>query len=95
MLRHAFEVWGCVRVQFTTDEINDRSRQAILRLGATLEGTVRHERIMPDGRKRNSLRFSIIDDEWPAVRAALEQRLRSGSNQAAAQCNEQAPGPSG
>ena len=95
MLRHAFEVWGCVRVQFTTDEINDRSRQAILRLGATLEGTVRHERIMPDGRKRNSLRFSIIDDEWPAVRAALEQRLRSDSNQAAAQCNAQAPGPSG
>lgn len=75
MLRHAFEVMDCVRVQFTTDEINTRSRQAILRLGAQQEGIVRHERIMPDGRKRNSVRFSIIDDEWPQVRLALEQRL--------------------
>lgn len=75
MLRHAFEVMDCVRVQFTTDEINARSRQAILRLGAQQEGIVRHERIMPDGRKRNSVRFSIIDDEWHQVRQALEQRL--------------------
>jgi RimJ/RimL family protein N-acetyltransferase len=53
----------CVRVQFTTDELNDKSRAAILRIGAKQEGVVRHERIMPDGRKRNSVRFSIIDDE--------------------------------
>ncbi|RBH39161.1 GNAT family N-acetyltransferase, partial [Pseudomonas sp. MWU13-2860] len=51
------------------------SRNAILRLGAQQEGIVRHERIMPDGRKRNSVRFSIIDDEWPQVRQALEQKL--------------------
>jgi RimJ/RimL family protein N-acetyltransferase len=75
MLRHAFEVLACVRVQFTTDERNEKSRKAILRLGAKLEGVVRHERIMPDGRKRNSVRFSIIDDEWPLVRDALERRL--------------------
>ncbi|PHH39733.1 MULTISPECIES: GNAT family N-acetyltransferase [Pseudomonas] len=75
MLRHAFEVLDCVRVQFTTDENNQKSRNAILRLGAQQEGIVRHERIMPDGRKRNSVRFSIIDDEWPQVRQALEQRL--------------------
>ena len=75
MLRHAFDVLGCVRVQFTTDEINAASRAAILRLGARQEGIVRNERIMPDGRKRNSVRFSIIDDEWPAVRDALEARL--------------------
>lgn len=75
MLRHAFEVFDCVRVQFTTDEINEKSRQAILRLGAKQEGIVRHERIMPDGRKRNSVRFSIIDDEWPDVRQRLEQKL--------------------
>ncbi|OLF55260.1 GNAT family N-acetyltransferase [Pseudomonas chlororaphis] len=75
MLRHAFEVLECVRVQFTTDEINHRSRQAILRLGAKQEGIVRHERIMPDGRKRNSVRFSIIDDEWQAVRRQLEHTL--------------------
>ncbi|MBK5374970.1 GNAT family N-acetyltransferase [Pseudomonas sp. TH43] len=75
MLRHAFEVLDCVRVQFTTDENNQKSRNAILRLGAQQEGVVRHERIMPDGRKRNSVRFSIIDDEWPQVRRHLEQKL--------------------
>ncbi|HEV2674674.1 MAG TPA: GNAT family protein [Aliidongia sp.] len=75
MLRHAFEVLDCVRVQFTTDELNARSRAAILRLGAVEEGTVRHERIMPDGRKRNSVRFSIIDAEWPAVRDGLRSKL--------------------
>jgi RimJ/RimL family protein N-acetyltransferase len=75
MLRHAFEHLNCVRVQFTTDEINETSRAAILRLGATQEGIVRHERIMPDGRKRNSVRFSIIDDEWPTIRRRLEEML--------------------
>ncbi|MGF6125261.1 RimJ/RimL family protein N-acetyltransferase [Pseudomonas frederiksbergensis] len=75
MLRHAFETLDCVRVQFTTDENNQKSRNAILRLGAQQEGIVRHERIMPDGRKRNSVRFSIIDDEWPQVRQNLEKKL--------------------
>lgn len=75
MLRHAFETLDCVRVQFTTDENNQASRNAILRLGAQQEGIVRHERIMPDGRKRNSVRFSIIDDEWPQVRHNLEKQL--------------------
>lgn len=77
MLRHAFEDMACVRVQLTTDEINAKSRAAILRLGAKQEGIVRNERIMPDGRKRNSVRFSIIDDEWPQVKARLEERLRA------------------
>ncbi|MDR5819795.1 MULTISPECIES: GNAT family N-acetyltransferase [unclassified Caballeronia] len=76
MLTHAFEVMHCVRVQFTTDELNEKSRAAILGIGAQMEGIVRHERIMPDGRKRNSVRFSIIDDEWPGVKAMLEARLR-------------------
>ncbi len=75
MLRHAFEQLGCVRVQFTTDEINLKSRAAILRLGAQQEGIVRNERIMPDGRKRNSVRFSIIEEEWPQVREALQSKL--------------------
>jgi RimJ/RimL family protein N-acetyltransferase len=75
LLRHAFEVMECVRVQFTTDEMNEKSRAAILRIGAQQEGIVRHERIMPDGRKRNSVRFSIIDTEWPAVRASLERKM--------------------
>ena len=75
LLRKAFDEMDCVRVQFTTDETNAASRAAILRLGAKEEGVIRHERIMPDGRKRNSVRYSIIDDEWPAVKAKLEQRL--------------------
>ena len=75
MLRYAFEMLNCVRVQLTTDEINEKSRNAILRLGAQQEGIVRNERIMPDGRKRNSVRFSIIDEEWPGVRERLECRL--------------------
>ncbi|MFM0337177.1 GNAT family N-acetyltransferase [Paraburkholderia fungorum] len=75
LLSHAFEVMQCVRVQFTTDELNEKSRAAILRIGAKQEGIVRHERIMPDGRKRNSVRFSIIDTEWPAVKAMLEEKL--------------------
>lgn len=76
MLSHAFEVLNCVRVQFTTDELNEKSKNAILRLGAKQEGIVRNERIMPNGRKRNSIRFSIIDDEWPSVKAKLEDRLQ-------------------
>ncbi|HEY1102854.1 MAG TPA: GNAT family protein [Burkholderiaceae bacterium] len=75
LLRHAFEDMACVRVQFTTDELNTASRAAIARIGAQQEGIVRHERIMPDGRKRNSVRFSIIDSEWPAVRALLLQKM--------------------
>ncbi|KVN68025.1 GCN5 family acetyltransferase [Burkholderia ubonensis] len=75
LLTYAFETLRCVRVQFTTDELNEKSRAAILRLGAKQEGIVRHERIMPDGRKRNSVRFSIIDDEWPGVKARLQERL--------------------
>lgn len=65
----------CVRVQFTTDELNDRSRAAILRIGAKQEGIVRNERIMPDGRKRNSVRFSIIDSEWPDIRTMLQKKM--------------------
>ena len=75
MLQYAFETLDCVRVQFTTDVINEKSRRAILRLGAKQEGIVRHERIMPDGRKRDSVRFSIIDDEWPDIRATLAALL--------------------
>ncbi|TGN97811.1 GNAT family N-acetyltransferase [Burkholderia sp. USMB20] len=75
LLAYAFDTLHCVRVQFTTDELNEKSRAAILRLGAKQEGIVRHERIMPDGRKRNSVRFSIIDDEWPEVSERLRAKL--------------------
>ncbi|HEY0285532.1 MAG TPA: GNAT family protein [Pseudomonas sp.] len=76
LLSYAFEVMNCVRVQLTTDELNEKSRAAILRIGAKQEGIVRHERIMPDGRKRNSVRFSIIDTEWPEVKAMLLGKMR-------------------
>ena len=75
LLRHAFEQLRCVRVQLTTDVLNEASRAAIARLGAVEEGIIRNERIMPDGRKRSSVRYSLVDDEWPAVRSRLEQRL--------------------
>lgn len=75
MLAHAFEQLDCIRVQLTTDILNERSRRAILKLGAIEEGVIRNERIMPDGRRRTSVRFSILDDEWPAVRARLQMRL--------------------
>lgn len=75
MLKYAFEELRLVRVQFQTDELNDKSRAAILRLGAKQEGIIRNERIMPDGRVRNTVRFSIIDAEWPDVKANLERRV--------------------
>ena len=82
MLKHAFEELQCIRVQFTTDVLNERSHEAILRLGAVHEGTIRNERIMPNGRKRTSLRFSIIDEEWPEVRNKLMARLEHSRNTA-------------
>lgn len=76
MLSFAFERLNCVRVQFMTDEMNDTSCAALLRLGAKQEGIVRHDMLMPDGRKRDSVLFSILDEEWPSVRQALEERLK-------------------
>lgn len=75
LLTYAFEALQAIRVQFTTDELNEKSRAAILRIGAKQEGIVRNERIMPDGRKRNSVRFSIIDMEWYEVKAMLQQKM--------------------
>jgi RimJ/RimL family protein N-acetyltransferase len=75
MLRHAFETWHCNRVEFKTDSLNTRSRNAILRLGATEEGTFRNHIITASGRLRHSVYFSIIDSEWPAVKARLESYL--------------------
>ncbi len=75
MLQHAFETMGLIRIQLQTDELNRVSRTAILRLGATEEGLLRNERIMPDGRVRNTMCYSIIDSEWPGVKARLLARL--------------------
>ncbi len=75
MLRHAFEVWGCMRVELKTDALNQKSRNAILRIGAKEEGTLRRHLVTWTGRVRDTVYFSILDDEWPGVRAALEARL--------------------
>lgn len=75
LLQYAFEELNCVRVQFTTDVLNEKSQNAILRIGAQKEGVVRNERIMPNGRKRNSVRFSIIDEEWPSIKDNLIKNL--------------------
>jgi len=75
MLRHAFEVWRCIRVELKTDALNQPSRNAILRLGAKEEGTLRKHMIAWDGRQRDSVYFSILDTEWPQVKARLESKL--------------------
>lgn len=75
LMRHAFETLKFVRVEYKTDVRNARSRAAILKLGAKQEGILRRHMIMADGHVRDSVYFSVIDDEWPAVKAGLERRL--------------------
>ncbi len=77
MLRHAFEVWKCMRVELKTDALNQKSRNAILRIGAREEGTLRRHLLTWTGRVRDTVYFSILDDEWPAVKARLEARISS------------------
>ena len=76
MLRHAFETWRLRRVEFKAHAKNQQSRAALLRLGAAEEGTLRNHMVMPDGSARDSVYFSIIDAEWPEVKARLEAQLR-------------------
>ena len=78
LLRHAFDVLGCNRVQLKTDSRNLRSQAAIERLGAKKEGVLRSHMVMPDGHLRDSVYYSIIRPEWAGVRAALERRLARG-----------------
>ena len=78
MLRHAFEAWDCVRVEFETAAENSNARRALKRIGATEEGTLRKHMIV-QGELRDSVFFSVIDVEWEAVRAGLAERLASGS----------------
>ena len=78
MLRHAFETLGCLRVEFKTNAKNERSRNAMLRIGCVEEGTFRKHMISDRGERRDTVYFSILDDEWPAVKARLEGLMRSG-----------------
>ena len=75
LLRQAFEMLGCIRVQLKTDLRNERSQRAIERLGAVREGVLRNHMILPDGRYRHSVFYSILDTEWPAVKKRLEEML--------------------
>ena len=76
MLRHAFEDWNCLRVELKTDALNQKSRDAILRLGAKEEGTFRKHVITSSGRVRESVYFSILDTEWPEIKLKLEKRIQ-------------------
>lgn len=75
MLRHAFETLGAARVELKTDALNARSRAAILRIGALEEGVLRKHAVTENGRVRDTAYFSVVDDEWPQVKARLEQML--------------------
>jgi N-acetyltransferase len=80
LLRHAFETWDCIRVQFKTDVRNAPSMRAIERLGAVREGVHRKHIITPQGFVRDSVFYSITDDEWPRVKAHLQDLMRAGGS---------------
>jgi RimJ/RimL family protein N-acetyltransferase len=73
LLRHAFERLGCIRVELKTDSLNQRSRAAIQRIGAREEGLLRNHMITSSGRVRHTVCYSIVDSEWPDVKASLER----------------------
>jgi len=75
LLRHAFEMLGCIRVQLKTDLRNERSQRAIERIGAVKEGILRNHMILPDGRYRHSVFYSILDTEWDEVKKRLAEMM--------------------
>jgi RimJ/RimL family protein N-acetyltransferase len=75
LLQYAFESLNCIRVQFKADQRNERSLRAIERIGAKREGILRNHMVLPDGRFRNSVYYSILDSEWPMVKVKLEDKL--------------------
>jgi len=75
MMRHAFQVWGCHRVEFKTDSLNEKSRRALARIGAKEEGTLRNHMVTESGRLRHSIYFSVLDSEWPEVGCELLRKL--------------------
>lgn len=75
LLKHAFETLGCLRVELKTDSLNEKSRAAILRIGAREEGTFRNHMITASGRIRHTVYFSIVDSEWPAVKERLQNMM--------------------
>lgn len=80
LLAHAFETLGCIAVEIRTHWFNQRSRAAIARLGAKQDGVLRNHQRLPDGSFRDTVVFSIIESEWPAVRRHLDARLAAGAS---------------
>jgi N-acetyltransferase len=78
MLTHAFETWGCARVELKTDVLNSQSRNAMVRMGATEEGIFRKHMLTYSGRWRDSIYYSVLDTEWPAVKRRLEGFVLGG-----------------
>lgn len=76
LLQYAFERWNAVRVQLKGEAINLRSRSAMERIGATYEGTLRNFRIHPSGEVRSTSFYSVLPEEWPAIKARLMDRIR-------------------
>lgn len=77
MLTHAFEVWKCIRVELKTDVLNEKSRRAILRLGAKEEGILRRHMITETGRFRDTVYYSILDSEWGKIKENLVSKLKA------------------
>ncbi len=77
MLRHAFETLGCVRVEFRANALNEPSRRAMERFGARHEGTLRRHMIRETGEWRDTVYYSILVDEWPAVKQRLEEFMQA------------------
>lgn len=73
MMRHAFETWGCVRVELKTNFLNSKSRNAMLRIGCVEEGTLRKHDVNDRGVWRDTIYYSVLDTEWPAVKQRLEE----------------------
>ncbi len=92
LMRHAFDTLGAVRVQFKTDHRNEASQRALERLGATREGVLRCHRLRPDGTRRDSVYYSVIDREWPDVRRRLEWLLTRRAGAACATPDEMETG---
>ncbi|HUP83145.1 MAG TPA: GNAT family protein [Candidatus Limnocylindria bacterium] len=92
MLSHAFDKLGALRVEFKTDALNEKSRAALLKIGAVEEGVFRHHMVMPGGRRRDSAYYSVIEEEWPRVYQHLETRLARLQRAAAEQSAPPATG---
>lgn len=80
MLEHAFEKMKVIRVEFSVDSINERSCNALIRLGIKKEGILRNHMILPDERIRHSVKFSVVCEEWPETKSNIEQIIRENSD---------------